>query len=149
MSEKNVPVVQTTPFTTPYQLERFGKLVLTDRFRPYLLDKYSEADHFMVVTEPLSQARLFGRICDQLESEQLVEMGFRGSLHERERIVSTLLGEGIALPHSLGLLARRTLIYTVQASSGAMVRPPPSSSCSPSARRTTRRRWGSTICFWR
>lgn len=59
MSEKNVPVVQTAPFTTPYQLEQFGKLLLTDRFRPYLLDKYSEADHFMVVTEPLSQARLF------------------------------------------------------------------------------------------
>jgi len=69
----------------------------------------------MVVTEPLSQAQLFGRICDQLESEQLVEMGFRGSLHERECIVSTLLGEGIALPHSLGLLAHRTLIHTVQA----------------------------------
>lgn len=72
----------------------------------------------MVVTEPLSQARLFGRICDQLESEQLVETGFRGSLHERERIVSTLLGEGIALPHSLGLLARRTLVYTVLAPQG-------------------------------
>ena len=57
-------------------------------------------------------------IGDQLESEQLVETGFRGSLHERERIVSTLLGEGIALPHSLGLLARRTLVYTVLAPQG-------------------------------
>lgn len=59
MSEKNAPVVQVAPFTTPYQLEQFGKLVLTDRTRLYLLDKYFDTDHFMVVTEPLSQARLF------------------------------------------------------------------------------------------
>lgn len=59
MSEKNAPVVQVAPFTTPYQLEQFGKLVLTDRTRLYLLDKYFDTDHCMVVTEPLSQARLF------------------------------------------------------------------------------------------
>lgn len=29
-----------------------------------------------------------------------------------------MLGEGIALPHSLGLLARRTLVYTVLAPQG-------------------------------
>lgn len=77
-----------------------------------------DADHFMVVTEPLSQAALFDRICSQLEAEDLVESGFRGSLQERERIVSTMLGDGIALPHSLGLLARRTLVYTVLAPQG-------------------------------
>ena len=118
VSEKNVPVVQVAPFPTQYQLEQLGKLVLIDRTRPYLLDKYFDADHFMVLDEPLSQAALFDRICSQLESEDLVESGFRGSLQERERIVSTLLGEGIALPHSLGLLARRTLVYTVLAPQG-------------------------------
>ncbi|BDS28735.1 BglG family transcription antiterminator [Aeromonas caviae] len=116
--EKNVPVVQVAPFPTQYQLEQLGKLVLVDRTRPYLLDKYFDADHFMVVTEPLSQAALFDRICSQLETEDLVESGFRGSLQERERIVSTMLGDGIALPHSLGLLARRTLVYTVLAPQG-------------------------------
>lgn len=116
--EKNVPVVQVAPFPTQYQLEQLGKLVLVDRTRPYLLDKYFDADHFMVVAEPLSQAALFDRICSQLEAEDLVERGFRGSLQERERIVSTMLGDGIALPHSLGLLARRTLVYTVLAPQG-------------------------------
>ncbi|MGY6039592.1 BglG family transcription antiterminator [Aeromonas sp. AE23HZ002T15] len=118
VSEKNVPVVQVTPFPAQYQLEQLGKLVLVDRTRPYLLDKYFDADHFMVVTEPLSQAALFDRICSQLEVEDLVENGFRGSLQEREHIVSTMLGDGIALPHSLGLLARRTLVYTVLAPQG-------------------------------
>ncbi len=106
----------------------------------------------MVATEPLSQAALFDRICSQLEAEDLVESGFRGSLQERERIVSTMLGDGIALPHSLGLLARRTLVYTVLArrgSTGATARALPSSSYWPSPRPTTKRRWGSTTCSWR
>ena len=58
-SEKNVPVVRVAHFTTPYQLEQFGKLVLTYRTRLYLLDMYFDTDHLMMVTEPLSQARLF------------------------------------------------------------------------------------------
>ncbi len=118
VSEKNAPVVQVSPFPTQYQLEQLGKLVLVDRTRPYLLDKYFDADHFMVLDEPISQGVLFDRICSQLEAEDLVQSGFRGSLQERERIVSTLLGDGIALPHSLGLLARRTLVYTVLAPQG-------------------------------
>ncbi|MGL5554611.1 MAG: PTS sugar transporter subunit IIA, partial [Aeromonas veronii] len=118
VNEKNAPVVLVAPFPTQYQLEQLGKLVLIDRTRPYMLDKYFDADHFMVVKEPLTQAELFARICDQLEAEDLVESGFRASLQERERIVSTMLGEGIALPHSLGLLARRTLVYTVLAPQG-------------------------------
>lgn len=118
VSEKNAPVVQVSPFPTQYQLEQLGKLVLVDRTRPYLLDKYFDADHFMVLDEPISQGVLFDRICSQLEAEDLVESGFRGSLQERERIVSTMLGDGIALPHSLGLLARRTLVYTVLAPQG-------------------------------
>ncbi|MGL4778214.1 MAG: BglG family transcription antiterminator, partial [Aeromonas veronii] len=100
VNEKNAPVVLVAPFPTQYQLEQLGKLVLIDRTRPYMLDKYFDADHFMVVKEPLTQAELFARICDQLEAEDLVESGFRASLQERERIVSTMLGEGIALPHS-------------------------------------------------
>ena len=89
MSEKNAPVVQVAPFPTQYQLEQLGKLVLIDRTRPYLLDKYFDADHFMVATEPLSQAELFARICDQLEAEELVESGFRASLQELTRLRST------------------------------------------------------------
>jgi hypothetical protein len=151
VSEKNAPVVQVSPFPTQYQLEQLGKLVLVDRTRPYLLDKYFDADHFMVLDEPISQGALFDRICSQLEAEDLVQSGFRGSLQERERIVSTMLGDGIALPHSLGLLARRTLVYTVLAprgSIGATARALPSSSCWPSPRRIMRKPWDFMICFW-
>ena len=52
-------MVRVAPFTTPYQLEQSGKLVLTYRTRLYLLDMYFDTDHLMMVTEPPSQARLF------------------------------------------------------------------------------------------
>ena len=40
------------------------------------------------------------------------------SVNHREQIVSTLLGEGIALPHSLVLQARQSVVYTVLAPDG-------------------------------
>ena len=53
------PLGTNRPLHDPYQLEQFGKLVLTYRTRLYLLDMYFDTDHLMMVTEPLSQARLF------------------------------------------------------------------------------------------
>jgi mannitol/fructose-specific phosphotransferase system IIA component len=45
---------------------------------------------------------------------------FYPSVVEREAIVSTLLGEGIALPHSLGLLAKKTVVVTLLAPQGVV-----------------------------
>lgn len=118
VSEKGVPVVQVAPFPTQYQLEQLGKLVLIDRTRPYLLDKYFSEEHFLILDAPLTQQQLLDRVCTQLEAEERVEPGFRASLFEREAIVSTMLGDGMALPHSLGLLAKRTCVYTVLAPQG-------------------------------
>ena len=47
-----------------------------------------------------------------------MDADFLDSVVEREAIVSTMLGEGIALPHSLGLLAQKTVVYTVLAPQG-------------------------------
>ncbi|VDZ81233.1 probable licABCH operon regulator Includes: putative phosphotransferase enzyme IIB component;Putative PTS system EIIB component; Includes: RecName:Full=Putative phosphotransferase enzyme IIA component; Putative PTS system EIIA component [Salmonella bongori] len=48
----------------------------------------------------------------------LWDAAFLDSVIEREAIVSTLLGDGIALPHALGLLAKKTVVYTVLAPQG-------------------------------
>lgn len=106
------------PFPTSFQLEQLAKLVLVDRTKPYMLEKFFDASHFCVLEQPISQTELFANICQQLEEEGYVEADFRSSLVERESIVSTMLGEGIALPHSLGLLAKKTVIYTVLAPQG-------------------------------
>ncbi|WP_130952023.1 BglG family transcription antiterminator [Klebsiella pneumoniae] len=87
IGEKDKPVVTIAPFPTDYQLDQIGKLVLVDRTRPWMLNKYFDAE-------------------------------FHASVVEREAIVSTMLGDGIALPHSLGLLAKKTVVYTVIAPQG-------------------------------
>ncbi|GAA3899665.1 PRD domain-containing protein [Gibbsiella dentisursi] len=118
VSEKNKPVVVMSPFPTEYQLEQLGKLVLVDRTKPYMLEKFFDAGHFMVINEPLDQKSLFKKVCDLLEQEGYVGDDFYPSVVEREAIVSTLLGEGIALPHSLGLLAKKTVVVTILAPQG-------------------------------
>lgn len=118
ISEKNKPVVVMSPFPTEYQLEQLGKLVLVDRTKPYMLEKFFDAAHFTIVNEPLTQEQLFKKVCTQLQQEDYVGSDFYPSVVEREAIVSTLLGEGIALPHSLGLLAKKTVVFTLLAPQG-------------------------------
>jgi len=116
--EKNKPVMVLAPFPSDYQLEQLGKLVLVDRTRPYMLEKFFDEKHFIIVHRPMTQQALFKQVCAQLKREGVVEKDFYPSVVEREAIVSTMLGDGIALPHSLGLLARQTVIYTVLAPQG-------------------------------
>ena len=118
IAEKDKPVVTIAPFPTDYQLEQIGKLVLVDRTRPWMLNKYFDAAHFRVINEPVDRQTLFRELCGQLEQEGFVDAAFLDSVVEREAIVSTMLGDGIALPHSLGLLAKKTVVYTVLAPQG-------------------------------
>ncbi|WP_456311338.1 BglG family transcription antiterminator [Serratia proteamaculans] len=118
LSDKNKPVVVMSPFPTDYQLEQIGKLVLLDRTRPYMLERFFDASHFLILDRPMDRSALFRQLCDRLEEEGRVDEAFYPSVEEREAIVSTMLGEGIALPHSLGLLAKKTCVYTVLAPEG-------------------------------
>ncbi|WP_312239474.1 PRD domain-containing protein [Pantoea sp.] len=118
LTEKEKPVVVMSPFPTDFQLEQLGKLMLVDRTRPYMLEKYFDQQHFLIVDRPMTQSQLFRLLCDRLEKEGYVDADFYPSVEEREAIISTMLGEGIALPHSLGLLARKTVVYTVLAPQG-------------------------------
>ncbi|WP_434660435.1 BglG family transcription antiterminator [Klebsiella sp. MISC125] len=118
ISEKDKPVVTIAPFPTDYQLDQIGKLVLVDRTRPWMLDKYFDEVHFQVIDTPMDQQTLFATLCQQLQQEGFVDAEFHDSVVEREAIVSTMLGDGIALPHALGLLAKKTVVYTVIAPHG-------------------------------
>ncbi len=83
-----------------------------------MLNKFFDAGHFRIINEPMDQQTLFQELCTQLHAEGFVDAGFHASVVEREAIVSTMLGEGIALPHALGLLAKKTVVYTVLAPQG-------------------------------
>lgn len=143
VSEKSKPVVMIAPFPTDYQLEQIGKLVLVDRTRPWMLEKYFDAAHFRIIDKPVDQQTLFRELCEQLEAEGFVGTEFLDSVIEREAIVSTMLGDGIALPHSSACWRKKrwsTPCWRRRAFSGEM-KPPMSSSCSPSAKASTKRQW--------
>ncbi|GAB1439570.1 PRD domain-containing protein [Providencia sp.] len=118
ISEKNKPVIKIAPFPTPYQLEQVGRLAMVDQTRPYIIERFFDERFFMVINEKISQGALFQMVCHKLQQEGYVTADFYPSLQERESIVSTLLGEGIALPHSLGLLANKTVVATIVAPQG-------------------------------
>lgn len=118
LEEKNKPIVIVPSFPSDYQLEQLTKLVLVDRTRPYMLDQYFSAKHFMIVDEAITREQLFEKVCTQLYEEGYVKTDFLSSVLERENILSTIFGDGIALPHALGLFANQTTIYTIIAPHG-------------------------------
>lgn len=118
LSEKDKPIIKIAPFPTPYQLEQVGRLAMVDRTKPYILERFFDERNFMIVKGKMTQEALFKKVCKQLELDGYVTKDFYPSLIERESIVSTLLGEGIALPHSLGLLANKTVVVTILAPNG-------------------------------
>ena len=113
ISEKNKPVIKIAPFPTPYQLKQVGRLAMVDQTRPYIIEQFFDERFFMVFNEKISQETLFQTVCKKLQHDGYITADFYPSLQERESIVSTLLGEGIALPHSLGLLANKTVVATI------------------------------------
>lgn len=118
LAEKNKPIVKIAPFPTPYQIEQIGRLAMIDRTKPYILERFFDERHFMIVKGKMTQEALFKKVCKKLEADGYITKEFYPSLVERESIVSTLLGEGIALPHSLGLLANKTVVVTILAPNG-------------------------------
>ncbi len=150
IGEKDKPVVTIAPFPTDYQLDQIGKLVLVDRTRPWMLNKYFDAAHFRVVDKPMDQQTLFAELCQQLLEEGFVDAEFHASVVEREAIVSTMLGMALRCRTPWGCWRKRRWFIPLsprRASPGA-TKPPISSSCSLSASASMKRRWRSTIFSW-
>ncbi|MDR0218796.1 MAG: BglG family transcription antiterminator, partial [Enterobacteriaceae bacterium] len=118
LSEKNKPVTKISPFLTPYQREQIGRLAAQDQTHPYILERFFDERYFMIIKEKITQDALFKKVCRKLRAEGYVAENFCASLAERESIISTLFGENIALPHSLGLLAHKTVVVTILAPKG-------------------------------
>ncbi len=118
LSEKNKPIVKVSPFPTDYQIEQIAKFVMVERTKSYILSHFFDAEHFMIIEEPITQEDLFKQVCHRLETEGYATADFLSSVCEREAIVSTMLSENIAVPHALGLLAKKTVIVTILAPNG-------------------------------
>jgi len=83
---------------------------MINQTKPYIIERFFDERYFIILNEKISQEALFKKICKKLQADGYVTSDFYPSLLERESIVSTLLGEGIALPHSLGLLANKIVV---------------------------------------
>ncbi|POP42670.1 transcription antiterminator BglG [Superficieibacter electus] len=118
LAEKNRPAVNVALFPTPYQIEQIGRLVMVDRTRPWLLARFFDEKRFMIVRGPMTQGALFRQGCNLLKAQGYINDDFYPSLLERESITSTMLGEGIAIPHALGLRAKKTAVITILAPNG-------------------------------
>ena len=118
LTEKDKQIVKIAPFPTPYQLEQLGRLSMVDRTMPYIIERFFNEKFFLIIDKPMTQNELFQIICQRLEKSGYVGPDFHSSVVERENIVSTLIGENIAIPHSVGLLAKKTVVTTILAPQG-------------------------------
>ncbi|GLR76496.1 PTS sugar transporter subunit IIA [Aliivibrio sifiae] len=113
VSQKNKPTIAVSPIPTSFQIEQVNKLILMNRSHPYMLDKFFDHRYFSVLEKTTTQAELLKTFSSHLTQDNITPTGFYNSVIERENITSTILGEGIAIPHSLGLLANETKVYTI------------------------------------
>ncbi|OCL16986.1 BglG family transcription antiterminator [Gilliamella sp. wkB171] len=120
LTEKDKPIVKIAPFPTTYQLEQLGRLAMIDRTMPHLIERFFDKNFFLIMDKPITQSELFKVVCHRLEKHGYVDASFYHSVIEREAIVSTLLGENIAIPHSVGLLAKKTVVTTILAPQGIL-----------------------------
>ncbi|OCG40362.1 transcription antiterminator BglG [Gilliamella sp. Fer2-1] len=118
LTKKNKQIVKIAPFPTSYQLEQLGRLAMIDRKMPYIIERFFSEKFFLIINQPMTQEELFNKVCKKLEQMGYVDVDFYPSVIEREAIVSTLLGENIAIPHSVGLLAKKTIVTTILAPQG-------------------------------
>ncbi|MWP49711.1 MULTISPECIES: transcription antiterminator [unclassified Gilliamella] len=113
LTEKNKQIVKIAPFPTLYQLEQLGRLAMVDRTMPYIIERFFDEKFFLIIDKPVTQKELLKKVCQRLEQSGYVDENFYPSVIEREAIVSTLLGENIAIPHTVGLLAKKTVVTTI------------------------------------
>ena len=110
--------MEFSPIATPFQLEQLNKMANENGNNINSLGKFFQSRFFTRIEDPISQAELLLTLSLELEENGIVPSHFHPSVIERESITSTMLGEGIAIPHSLGLCANQSAVYTVLAPKG-------------------------------
>lgn len=118
LEQKNKPVLFITPVPTPFQIDQINKHIQNHRTPPYILECFFDKRYFRHICEPISQGELLQQLCHELEQDNIVPKEFYDSVVERESITPTMLGDVIAIPHSVGLMANETKVYTVFSEKG-------------------------------
>lgn len=108
--EKNKPVIKISNIPTNEELKMLGAIIQeqTDPNRGFLSNFFT-AD-FFARSSMTNKTAILEEMVDSLRQQNIVGEGFLQSVLEREKLGSTVLGTGIAIPHPLGLMAKETKI---------------------------------------
>lgn len=108
--EKNKPVIKISNIPTNEELKMLGAIIeeQTDPNRGFLSSFFDAA--FFARSTLTNKTEILEEMVESLKSKNIVGDEFLNSVIERERLGSTVLGTGIAIPHPLGLMAKETKI---------------------------------------
>lgn len=108
--EKNKPVIKISNIPTNEELKMLGAIIQeqTDSNRGFLSNFFTA--EFFARSELTSKSAILKEMVSSLYKNDIVGTDFLGSVLEREKLGSTVLGTGIAIPHPLGLMAKETKI---------------------------------------
>lgn len=108
--EKNKPVIKISNIPTNEELKMLGAIIeeQTDPNRGFLSSFFDAA--FFARSTLTTKTAILEEMVESLKSKNIVGDEFLNSVIERERLGSTVLGTGIAIPHPLGLMAKETKI---------------------------------------
>lgn len=108
--EKNKPVIKISNIPTNEELKMLGAIIeeQTDPNRGFLSSFFDAA--FFARSTLTNKTAILEEMVESLKSKNIVGDEFLNSVIERERLGSTVLGTGIAIPHPLGLMAKETKI---------------------------------------
>ncbi|EHW9791021.1 TPA: BglG family transcription antiterminator [Listeria innocua] len=108
--EKNKPVIKISNIPTNEELKMLGAIIeeQTDPNRGFLSSFFDAA--FFARSTLTNKTAILEEMVESLKNKNIVGDEFLNSVIERERLGSTVLGTGIAIPHPLGLMAKETKI---------------------------------------
>ncbi|EPR4685617.1 TPA: BglG family transcription antiterminator [Listeria innocua] len=108
--EKNKPVIKISNIPTNEELKMLGAIIeeQTDPNRGFLSSFFDAA--FFARSTLTNKTAILEEMVEALKNKNIVGDEFLNSVIERERLGSTVLGTGIAIPHPLGLMAKETKI---------------------------------------
>ncbi len=147
IGEKDKPVVTIAPFPTDYQLDQIGKLVLVDRTRPWMLNKYFDAATSGWLISRWISKRCSPSCASSWSKKVLSMRSFMLRWWNVKRSSAPCWGMALRCRTPWGCWRKRRWFIPLsprRASPGA-TKPPISSSCSLSASASMKRRWRSTI----
>ncbi len=113
--------VQVSPFLSPADIRNIEEMLASGASRlPFRPEEVFSEKLFLVAEDDWDKQTIIARMAEQLEREGICAEDYLASVWERELIVPTYLGNGLAVPHPIKADVKRTAIAVCVAKEGVM-----------------------------